>query len=125
MVFKKKRTGDAARVFRDSLLAEFQGLYPSPVDWPKTAGIEHRLNQSFPKVQAVVAAYRPYARNRKAFDEAGIAYFCAYKWRSGKQCHHHYMDMTGTHQTLDGPVTQVTDAKGNFKVNVDRLLSFA
>jgi hypothetical protein len=28
--------------------------------------------------------------------------------REPEQCYHHYMDMTGTHQTLDGSVTEVT-----------------
>jgi hypothetical protein len=125
LVFRAKQKADAATKFRETILNEFQGLYPSPVDWPKTAGIEHRLKQSFPRLQAVVAGYRPYVRSKKAFDEAWNAYFCAYEWRSGEQCYHHYMDMAGTHQTLDGPVTEVTDAKGNFKANVARLLSFA
>jgi hypothetical protein len=124
-LFMKKQSADAAQIFQAGILSEFQGLYRIPVEWPDGLGIEHRLRRSFPKLQTIVAAYRPYVTNKKKFDDAWLTYRNAYKREQDDQCYHHYMNFISTHGTLDGPVTEVTDAKGNFKRNVEALLSFA
>jgi hypothetical protein len=121
---KESRT-QAATKFRESVLNELQGLYPLPVEWPETPGIDHRLKKSFPRLQAVVAAYRPFVKNKTAFDFAWLKYRNAYQLPQDDQCYHHYMDFTSTKSTLDGPVTEATNGKANFKQNVDSLLSFA
>jgi len=100
--------------FRAEVLAAFEGLYPSPAQWPEN--IDAFLRRVFPKLQAAVAAFRPFLScyRRRAFDHAWFEYRCATGREVDLQCYHHYMAFSGQ-----------PDPKLTFKRNVDALLSFA
>jgi hypothetical protein len=123
---KAERRAAACAAFRDAFHCELQGLYPRPTDWPKGTGIEHRLKKVFPALQAAVASFRPYVKDKAAFDEAWRNYRTMTKREIDDQCYTHYLDITSTTTNdLGGRTVIKNDGKLNFRRNVDRLLSFA
>jgi len=116
-VSRKGRRAQACATFRSALLAEFEGLYPHPVSWPKESpGIDHKLRSVFPKLQVAVSAFRPYVPwyQRWSFDRAWFRYRCATGRPIDVQCYHHYM-----------PFGDNPQYRENFKRNVTKLLSYA
>jgi hypothetical protein len=104
----------AAAKFRTAVLTTLSGLYPEPVNWP--ADVDPVLRKLFPALQTAVAQFWPFIprRSRRAFDRAWFRYRCGLGRPIDHQCYNHYMDFG------DNP-----DANGNFRRNVDALLSFA
>jgi hypothetical protein len=74
------------------------------------------LESVFSDLQIAVEEFRPFIPwyRRWLFDRAWRSYRYAYKEEGGYQCYHHYMAYS------DNP-----DPKGQFKRNVDKLLSFS
>jgi hypothetical protein len=127
LINKRERRIKAAIAFREAFQRELRGLYPIPTEWPKASGIERRLEEAFPALQAAVTTYEPFLSKSKQarFKEAWLAYYSAYR-RHGEQSYHHYMYF-GTHHlnVFGGMFNFKQDGKKNFKRNVDRLLAFA
>lgn len=100
--------------FRAAILATFSGLYPLPTEWPND--IDQRLCSIFPELQIAIAEFRPFVPwyCRWAFDHAWSRYRNAYGRDADYQCYHHYMAFGSN-----------PDPKGQFRRNVDLLLSFA
>ena len=124
---RRTRVIQAGNAFRASVLAELQGLYPIPSNWPKGTGIESTLKGKFAALQTSVETYKPFLSEKKQaeFEKAWVTYFCALKGRR-EQTYHHYMNITSTSVNAFGGETVVpNDGKAAFKRNVDRLLSFA
>jgi hypothetical protein len=124
---KKDRRAEAATAFRNAFLQELKGLYPFPSDWPKGIGIDKRLRQAFPALQAAIAGLRPFVpdKEKAAFDEAWLVYHTSTK-REIDQDYTHYMNMGSVVMNATGGLTEIKqDGRANFKRNVDRLLSFA
>lgn len=120
------RKAVAASAFREAFHRELQGLYPRPTEWPKGSGIEQRLKRVFPALQTAYANFRPYVKDKVAFDEAWRDYRCATKREVDDQCYLHYLNATSTTLNDFGGETVVrNDGRANFKRNVDRLLAFA
>ena len=120
------RKAVAASAFRESFHRELQGLYPRAAEWPQRGGIEQRLRQVFPALQTAYANFRPYVKDKAAFDEAWRDYRCATKRDIDDQSYLHYLDATSTTiNDFGGQTVLRNDGKGNFRRNVDRLLRFA
>jgi hypothetical protein len=104
---------NASMAFRTAILSALSDLYPEPVNWPND--IDNALRQLFPSLQSAIAQFRPFLPpwRRQAFDRAWFQYRCSTGRKIDVQCYHHYMAFGGT------------DAQGNFRRNVDALLSFA
>jgi hypothetical protein len=125
---RKERRIRAASAFRESFLKELQGLYPLPVNWPSSTGIEQRLRQVFPALQTAVSTYRPFVprSGQAAFDTSWLIYRTATKREIDAQSYTHYMNMTSiTASSFGGETVLPNDGKAAFKRNVDRLLSFS
>lgn len=124
---RKDRRAEAAAAFRTAFLQGLKGLYPLPSDWPKGAGIDRRLRQAFPALQAAVAGFRPFVpgNEKAAFDAAWLVYHTSTK-REIDQDYTHYMNMGSVVTNATGGLTEIRqDGRANFKRNVDRLLNFA
>jgi hypothetical protein len=124
---RKQRRIKAASAFRETVIKELQGLYPQPMNWPKTSGIDPRLRAVFPVLQAAVATFKPYLsdREQREFEQAWLYYRTDTK-REIDQSYTHYMNMTSTTlSSFGGQTVLPNDGKATFKRNVDRLLSFA
>jgi hypothetical protein len=126
---RKNRRIAACADFRETVHQELRGLYPTPIEWPASVGIEQRLKRVYPALQAAVATFRPYVpkKDRMKFDEAWMYYHTETK-RGQDQSYTHYMNFTSTFKT-DSPLsggqhTEKQNGKETFKRNVDRLLSF-
>ncbi len=122
-VWRDKRSEriQACQKFRECFLRELKGLYPLSTDWPDnwSGDIHQRLESVFSNLQIAIAEFRPFIPwySRWAFDRAWSRYRNAYekeKIKIGDQCYHHYMSFSSN-----------PDPKGNFRRNVDKLLSFA
>ncbi|HVN97966.1 MAG TPA: hypothetical protein VMT62_16170 [Syntrophorhabdaceae bacterium] len=118
----------AATTFRAKFIAELEGLYPIPVNWPKSIEVQSFLGSKFPKIQSIVEEFRGYlpGRIKKKFDKAWVDYYSA-TGQEGYQCYHHYMPFMSTYNVDGKQITKDTrdTYKETFKHNVDTLLSFA
>jgi len=110
---RKAAKRNAAANFRAAVLAVLNGVYPLPVKWPDN--IDHFLRSAFPALQATVAQFRPFVPRwrRRAFDRAWYNYRSASGQENELQAYHHYIAFDSN-----------PDPKGNFRRNVDALLSF-
>lgn len=117
-VWKLNARRAASIKFRGTVLRAFSGLYPLPTDWPKdwSGGIHERLEAVFPELQIAIQEFRPFIPWywRWNFDRAWSRYRNAYEREIDYQCYHHYIAFDSN-----------PDPKGNFRRNVDKLLSFA
>jgi hypothetical protein len=116
--------------FRNAFAKQLVGLYPSPSDWPKGTGIEHKLKAVYPALENAVTAFRPFVpkRERAKFDRAWLLFYSATK-REGDHSYLHYLNFNSTWVSQDSgyshEMSYKTDGKKNFKRNVKRVLSFA
>jgi hypothetical protein len=106
-----------AATFTSKMLDELEGLYPTPITWKKNPlfNIDVFLRFKFTKLERAVYEFRRHLPEieHRAFTKAWVAYYSE-KGDEGYQCYNHYMAFG------DNP-----NYKGNFKHNVDTLLSFA
>lgn len=111
---RKAAKRNAAANFRAAVHGALNDVYPLPVKWPDN--IDHFLRRAFPALQAAVAQFRPFVPlwQRRAFDRAWYNYRSASGQKKELQAYHHYMGFDSN-----------PDPKGNFRRNVDALLSFA
>lgn len=125
---KGDRRAGACAELRRTFHTELRGLYPRPSNWPKGTGIEQRLRQAFPALQAAVGTFRPYVPDgdKAAFDEAWLVYRTSTKREIDDQDYTHYMDFGSETVNAQGAVFRHRqNGRANFKRNVDRLLRFA
>jgi len=123
---RRNRKATAAAIFRDVILAELQGLYPIPSDWPdgvSVSTLDSQLRNVFPELQKAVTTFRPSVTwyRRRGFDRAWDFYRRGdtSEWdeadkQSIDQCYYQYAS-----------IEEGQDYKGNFKRHVDKLLSYA
>jgi hypothetical protein len=116
-VWKWKARRDASQKYHASLLKAFSGLYQLPTEWPSGGtNIEQRLRKVFPELQVAIEEFRPFvpSKKRSTYDEAWSRYRNAYGRPVDYQCYHHYIAFSSN-----------PDPKGEFRRNVEKLLSFA
>lgn len=131
LVYRKTRFNQAAETFRSRVLAELEGLYPIPSNWPnEKILIDRILREKFPKLQAAVAEFKPFLpqRQHSDFDRVWFIYRMGKGGREkDKQDYWQYIPHSGTsvvngkEETHDNTETY----QDNFKRNVDNLLKFA
>ena len=81
---------------------------------------------SISALQNAYADFRPYMRDKAAFDEAWRDYRCATKRDVDDQCYLHYLNTTTTTPNdFGGETVLSSDGNANFKRNGDWLLRFA
>lgn len=74
---KIKEFNQAADTFRSTILAELEGLYPNPTNWPsQKMMIDKILRDKLPKLQIAVAEFKPFLSTSRqvAFEEAWFVY---------------------------------------------------
>lgn len=119
-IYTKKRFIKAADKFRNTILTELEGLYPTPIKWPKnTMMIVRMLTDKFPRMEIAVTEFRGHLMwfNRVRFDRA---------WQEYHKDYYQYVPMTGESYFL-GKIekTDTTHTyQDMFKQNVDALLKF-
>ena len=123
----RRTTRIAANIkFREKILTELKGLYPSPVQWPDEGfRIIDVLEAKFPVLESAVVEFRGHLSwfGKRNFDSAWRNYRCS----KGGLPYFHYVAMQseghdkGERYVTDTRLTYQTD----FKKNVDHLLSFA
>lgn len=130
-IYRKTRFNQAAATFRSRILAELEGLYPIPTNWPtEKMMIDRILRDKFPSLQAVVAEFReslPWYRH-KAFDRAWFIYRMGEDGREiDKQDYWQYIPHSGTSVVdgKEGAHDNTGTYQDTFKRNVDNLLKFA
>jgi hypothetical protein len=115
------RRAAACAAFRSAIAKELGSIYPIPNAWPKD--IAGFFKPRFDSLQTAVQLFRPFVRDKAAFDVAWLRYYCAYPDKWQEQCYHHYMSAydpkIGTQEGAD------RKAKTEFHNNVSRLLAFA
>lgn len=105
---------NAATAFRTAFLAPLTGLYPLPLRWPND--IDQFLRNAAPTLQNAVTQFRPFLPwwKRWAFDRAWFKFRCGTGRDIDLQNYHRYIAFGSN-----------PDAKGIFRRNVDKVLSFA
>ena len=62
------RRQTASDNFRNTILSELKGLYPTPVDWPERShDVTYILKAKFPEINRAVTEYSRFVNNRKEF----------------------------------------------------------
>jgi hypothetical protein len=72
---KKNKMVKASEKFRNEILTELEGLYPTTHYWDKN--VYPRLAQSITKIESAAIKFRPYAVRKSEFDSA-IKKYCEY-----------------------------------------------
>lgn len=99
----------AARKFHDTIRNELEGLYPTPVNWPKdSSAIYYILEEKYPRLENAVHKFRGHLPSflLSGFDNAWLQYHKDY---------YQYMPFHDNTETY----------KETFKKNVNRLLKYA
>ncbi len=115
---RKKRTAQAAVVFRGEILAALEGLYPITTYWK--SDVFDRFRESIPKIEAAAAEFRHFIpfNSRNSFDTALKNYREHCKKITWESC-----------ATFNiSPAKKFTEEAGPkeiFRQNVNALLSFA
>jgi len=130
LVFGTKRYFDASAEFRKVIYTEFEGLYPTPVNWPKnTMAIVQILKEKYPRIEIAVHNFRDHLPFFliKGFDKAWIRYYNEYE-QEGWQSYFQYVPMKGESFSYGEKISEYDNTepfKGNFKKNIDNLLKYA
>jgi len=120
----------AARKFQDIIRNELQGLYPSPVSWPKDSfSIDPILKEKYPRIENAVSNFKGHLPTIliKGFNKAWIKYYSA-NGNEGYQCYDHYMPFKGEAFSYGEKISEWDNTKTykeTFKKNVARLLKYA
>jgi hypothetical protein len=122
-IYRKQRFITASDKFRNTVLTQLEGLYPTPVKWPsQEMQIIQILKDKFPKLEIAVTEYRCHLGwiNRKRFDNVWLQY--------NKDHYFDYVPIQGKSYAKGEAVYTYDNTKTyqeNFKHNVDALLKFA
>ncbi len=122
-IYRKQRFITASDKFRNTILTELEGLYPTPAKWPtQEMQIIQILKDKFPKLEIAVTEFRCHLGwiNRRWFDNAWMQF--------NKDHYFDYVPITGTSYAKGEHVYSYDSTKTykvNFKHNVDALLKFA
>lgn len=115
---QNSRFKQAASTFRSRVLAELEGLYPIPSNWPKDGlAIYPIMEKKFPRLQTAVVEFKkilPWYK-KKAFEDAWFRFYNGSDRESERECQNYnqYIGFSGK------------PYKEKFKHNVDNLLKFA
>ena len=121
-IYRKQRFITASDKFRNSILTELEGLYPTPVKWPsQEMQIIQSLKDKFPKLEIAVTEFRCHLGwiNRKRFDNAWFQF--------NKDHYFDYVPISGKSYEKGEFVYSYDNTKtykDNFKHNIDALLKF-
>jgi len=126
---RKDRFANASLKFRTIFLQELKDIYPDPVNWPDSYGIDGLLRSKFPTLQAAVEDFRFFLPWYKKyfFDRAWFKYQCSTGRKIDIQCYHHYMPFKGE-SSVNGKTTEFDKSKiykQTFKKNVEDILKYA
>ena len=72
---KKNRAAEAARIFRNKIITELEGLYPVTHYWDQ--GAFPRFYASIPKIESAATEFKPYVFRKEAFDTV-VKEYCEY-----------------------------------------------
>jgi len=119
----------ASRQFHDTIRTEFEGLYPTPSQWPADQiQIIKILKDKFPRLEIAVHKFREYlpCLIRPRFDRAWFAYL----GDENNTGYHRYWQYVPYHDSSleNGKIVEYDNTKAyqdNFTRNVCNLLKFA
>ena len=111
----------AARKFHETIRNELEGLYPTPVNWPKdSSAIYHILEEKYPRLENAVHQFKGHLPCflLRGIDKAWLQYHKDY---------YQYMPFSGS-SIVNGKEIRHDNTKTykeTFKKNVDALLKYA
>lgn len=115
----------AAAVFRNKVLMELAGLYPTQTKWPESSiPIPSILCEKHPRIETAVIEFRNYLNwlKRKRFDKA---------WHEYSKDYYEYVPIQSTSYSSDGAIIESESIDTTktyyslFKHNIDNLLKYA
>ncbi len=121
-IYSKKRFVDAADNFGNTILTELEGLYPTPIKWPKEPMmIVEILKEKFPRLEVAVTKFRGHLMwfKRSRFDRA---------WQEYHKDYFQYVPMQGESYSYGKLIEKhntMNTYQDTFRNNVAALLKFA